>query len=122
MACLTKIFDATCGIAANHHELIIKNIIFAQNGDYSFPDLQLHAYHLQSAFDDGSRLVDCFRPNLTYSITRVERATETGEDDERIMKALLHKITASVLVDDLETNLWSGRAGIIDYVGCITQI
>lgn len=115
---LTKNFKSVYGITANHHAVIIKSINITANGDYQFPDLQIHAYCGKSEKSGGKKMVDCFRPNLTYTVTRAERSAESGEDDERMQKALMKKITSSVLdANNKETNLWKGNAGLVDYVG-----
>lgn len=120
---LTKNFKSAYGVNANHHAVIIKSINISENGDYQFQDLQIHAYCGKSEKNGGGKMVDCFRPNLTYTVTRAERSAESGADDERMQKALMKKITSSVLdANNNETNLWAGNAGIVDYVGCSKHI
>ena len=123
MSHITKVFTATCGVQAEHHELVVRSVKIDADGVYSFPDLQLHAYHDKLVFDAGAKQVDCFRPVTAFSITRAERDQETGTDDERVRKAILKKITSSTLDGNSnETNLWAGNAGTIDYVGCGIQV
>ena len=119
MSHIIKVFTATCGVQAEHHEVVVRSVKIEEEGSYSLPDLQLHAYYNKSAFESGAKQVDCFRPVTVITITRDERDAETGPDDERIRKALLKRITSSVKNDEgEETNLWTGNVGTIDYIGC----
>ena len=119
MTHLTKEIESTYKTLANHHELRLGSVELAENGDYIFKNTQMRLYSSLTAFETDGKPVDNFISYLTYTVSRAERDAESDiEDDVRAKKALLKKITTSVLNDEgIESNKFHGNVGDIDYIG-----
>lgn len=119
MIYLTKEITTDHGVNANHHELILKAVELAGNGDYVFSNIEMHVYSNKAAFDADSKFMDCFIADLIFTVSQADRDAEADTKDWiRAKKALIKKITASVLGDGGETNLFRNKDGVINYVGC----